>query len=346
MGCWRYLLACMVIVSHTPHYFKFMQIDVGNIAVITFFFISGHLMPLAYQSHYQKFNFIEGVKRFYINRILRIFPIYWISCLILLLFLMIGCFLHPERSVDSGFLKISTYFQNFLLLGLNQSILWGGYTRINNPAWSLDVELQYYVIVPLLLFLLNKKKVVTSIFVAILSILSIYLLYHPAGLVDVDRSLITWSIFFFLGFIFQVAIVYALNTTALKKYCQLISLMLLFLSVWVRNPILASWLLTSSFIIFSASLLMADENSKYSKFDSFLGDLSYPVYIMHFIFLGVTIKIVSTVNRLKDGSFESYAVSCISNIMITTFFAYIVTKLVSERIELIRKKIRTNSRVL
>jgi len=39
--------------------------------------------------------------------------------------------------------------QNFVLLGLNQASFWSSETQIVNVAWTPDIELQFYLLVPL-----------------------------------------------------------------------------------------------------------------------------------------------------------------------------------------------------
>ena len=122
MGVWRLILAWMVIACHTKGYQELFSVDVGAIAVSKFFFISGFLMPLAYQTHYQKNGFLKGCGRFYINRLLRIYPIYWASLLCVLGLYLGSYILHGYIKVGLDF---TTYIQNFLLIGLNQSTLGG-----------------------------------------------------------------------------------------------------------------------------------------------------------------------------------------------------------------------------
>lgn len=44
----------MVIASHTIGYHNIFKIDLGTIAVSTFFYISGYLMILTYEVNYAK----------------------------------------------------------------------------------------------------------------------------------------------------------------------------------------------------------------------------------------------------------------------------------------------------
>jgi len=122
MGTFRLLLAVFVVIAHTQGYTSNFKIDLGVIAVSVFFFISGYLMPLAFESNYQFSSFVKRVKNYAINRFLRIYPAYWVS---LILYLVISRF-HQNAITKESLSHVSTYLQNLLLIGLNQSHLWGG----------------------------------------------------------------------------------------------------------------------------------------------------------------------------------------------------------------------------
>src|SRR5690349_21078717 len=124
MGKFRFFLASLVVFNHTqlvlflhtqgvPH----TRIDSGLVAVCTFFFISGYLMPLAFNSNYSRGTFLSRSLSYLANRFLRIYPLYWLSLLLVLLYdistkscaLTMELVEHPKIVV-----------QNFALLGLNQ----------------------------------------------------------------------------------------------------------------------------------------------------------------------------------------------------------------------------------
>ena len=72
MGIIRLLLALSVVGGHLiiPHFWSGTG---GKIAVEAFFMISGFYMCLVLDKTYR-----HGVRHFYFNRALRLFPIYWV----------------------------------------------------------------------------------------------------------------------------------------------------------------------------------------------------------------------------------------------------------------------------
>ena len=282
LGAFRFLLAIFVIASHTEGYYKLFNFDVGTIAVGTFFFISGFLMPLTFEKNYHDLNNSLNWKKFYFNRFIRIFPIYWSTLIVILVLYLILSFLKGFPSgifINQDFTFVSI-FQNFLLLGINQSNFWGGYFRLNNPAWSLDIELQYYILVPFLVFLYNRFRFKLIFSLILISFVSLCFNVKPIGTVDIDRSLIGWSFYFFLGFIlfkFKSSLESSRYYT-IYYFSAFIVIVFGFFSFdyQVKNLIISFGL-----CVFSVPLLFLQMKYKFNKFDKVLGDYSYPIYISH-----------------------------------------------------------------
>lgn len=294
LGAYRLVLAWFVIASHSNGYYDLFAFDLGTVAVSAFFFISGFLMPLTHEKNYSSFGFKVAVWKFYLNRFTRIYPIYWASLLLVVIQPLIFSILKGQPLVisNNSDLSFSIWLQNILLIGLNQSTLWGNYFRFNNPAWTLDIELQYYLIVPIILFFYTKYKMLVSLILTIFSITSLYIYFHPAGLVDIDRSLIAWAFFFFLGFFFYKTGIFELNRKSLIVVSILVICSLI-TSILLQDILTRNFLISLAFVLISAPLLLMQMKYQFNKSDKILGDLSYPTYILHIFFIHIGIKVVS-----------------------------------------------------
>jgi peptidoglycan/LPS O-acetylase OafA/YrhL len=337
MGWWRLFLAWLVIAGHTSGYERLFSIDAGTIAVAAFFFISGFLMPLAYNAGYADGDWREGVRRFYLNRFLRIYPVYWLALVIFLVLAVATQVRHGQ--VDAELLRPSTYLQNFLLLGLNQTKLWDGYYRFDNPAWTLDVELQYYLMVPLLLLTLRSWRGLTIGALVLASLASLYLYLRPTGVVDVDRSLVSWSGLFFVGFgfyqspRFQQWMGNFRVTAAVAGACFMVAALL-------NDHTAVSLAIVAGCIAISAHLLVLQKNRAFGSVDRLAGELSYPTYILHVLFLGFTAKLLSGsgIDRLPDAT--RYAALLTANTIVSVAIAYATYRAVSEPIDRLRSRFR------
>lgn len=110
----------------------------GNFAVSFFFFLSGFVMILA---NFNK-TFLDK-RKYYINRFARIYPIFFISTFLFLIIWVLSK--HPLSVQDSVI--------SFLMV---QSWIPGKENILNTPAWSLGVELFFYLLFPFL-FSFYKK---------------------------------------------------------------------------------------------------------------------------------------------------------------------------------------------
>ena len=115
-GAFRLVLAAAVLMSHLS------AIDVGRLAVLLFFYLSGYWTALIWR---QKFG-PGSTLRFYAARFLRIFPLYLLT--VLAAALLRGMPLHLE---------------NLTLFGVAAT-----HRDPTGVSWSLDVELQFYVLLP------------------------------------------------------------------------------------------------------------------------------------------------------------------------------------------------------
>ena len=183
LGTIRLLLALGVVASHTKGYRFDLYQDTGIIAVCAFFILSGYLMPATLEKNYAG-HALPYLK----NRFLRVFPVYWLAIAAALVILP----RLPEWR-DAYDFGLEPVMQNIALLGLNQ---WPSETLYIGPAWTLDVELQYYLLVPLLVMIPVRPRV--ALIVA-LAAASLYLQFNPVGLRAIDRSFFSWSAYFFAG---------------------------------------------------------------------------------------------------------------------------------------------------
>lgn len=340
MGLWRLFLAWCVVAVHTPGYQDIFSLEMGVVAVSAFFFVSGFLMPLVYETRYQTTHFRTGCLRFFLNRFLRIFPIYWISCLAIVGMTMASFLLHSHegRVLPPEFGNPVTYLQNFLLIGLNQSGFWGGYFRFNNPAWTLDVELQYYLLVPFIFLAASRfPKWATTILVGLFAG-SVYLLLNPAGVVDIDRSFPAWAVFFVLGFVFYRR--GFLQKLASFRGVVVVQVVLLTMAYFLPTRSMDTVLVTTSFVIFSAYLLVLQKNYRFGRVDQKIGDLSYPVYILHIAVLGPTAKLLSLIPLSMGDGTPRFFWGLALNIAISTVVAYVISRWIAEPVDRIRSKIR------
>lgn len=152
----RGLAAFMVVVSHT----LIPNTDIGGLSVFLFFILSGYLITrILIRSREQieanRATISSELKRFWINRALRIFPAYYVW---LGVFLIVDHIYYQDQTINH-LVWYLVYAQNFLVAF--KTLTWDDFTH----TWSLAVEQQFYVFfAPLVLVVAGRRHV--ALFVA------------------------------------------------------------------------------------------------------------------------------------------------------------------------------------
>jgi peptidoglycan/LPS O-acetylase OafA/YrhL len=275
VGTFRLILALMVLGSHLFEAWQ-QYPDPGLIAVVTFFFISGFLMPATFDANYRFRAFATQTMMFYWARFLRIYPMYWIA-------LFIGMAIVPlitgvPNWYDGGLLHAG--IQNFVLLGLNQASFWSSETRIVNVAWTLDIELQFYLLVPLFVLLRRSSPAALYSVFAAITFYSVWRLAHPVGITGIDRTFLAYGIYFCAGFT-----CYLHRETLQRRAHHLVFsgiaiALVISIATWqtLVGPA-SAWPLSAVFVGIAALCLLG--RAPTLRCDKYLGDLSYPVFLFH-----------------------------------------------------------------
>ena len=171
--------------SHTP-WVKAAgaMLGFGWSGVDLFFVLSGFLLGGILIDNFQSQNYF---RTFYTRRVCRIFPLYylWLALFYLLPFLFTPGFLD---STSNGFFYLKKwgdifFLQNFYRTGLDGfDALWMGVT------WSLAVEEQFYLLVPVLLrFALPRKPIFVLVaLILMVPLARIFLfLFYPSVFIHV-----------------------------------------------------------------------------------------------------------------------------------------------------------------
>ncbi|WP_155634539.1 acyltransferase family protein [Burkholderia anthina] len=141
MGIYRLLLAVAVLLSHIR--VTVLGREIGVIAVISFFVISGYVMTALIDKSYPG---VERTGTFYLDRAMRLFPQFLLYFALTLLLAWIA---HPSSFYLSG-ITPAKLMLNLTMLPLNF------YTYFTDcliipQAWSLGLESQFYLVIPFIL---------------------------------------------------------------------------------------------------------------------------------------------------------------------------------------------------
>ena len=363
MGILRFFLAYVVLVSHCPPGFLERYFHPA-LAVQCFFTISGFYMQLLISEKYKEQRPVSFCKDFYLSRIFRIFPAYFIVLAITFIFINQGSILYY---FDSGRFELFFYdvFSNIFIIGqsflrvfpyddtLGQFVL--DISDTNTRAgfgllpqiWSLDLELLFYILAP---FILTIKRLWIILIIIIASISLRFILalnginftlsyswfneFFPFELATFLLGSIAYRIYYFLKnelnkiinnkYLVDIQCLFNKSTSRISLMKTPIPYLYLFASFYVIYYYTDVWLWVYDFgggwdtglfgvpqVYWFTLLLNAIfvpilfELSKNLKFDSFIGKLSYPLYISHF-----TIILFLHKTGIEDQVFGIYVLVC------------------------------------
>lgn len=311
----------------------------GYVGVDIFFVISGYVITQSFLNTYKKEgNFINTTYIFFKNRVKRIVPAIIVLSFTLLIFFKI---IFIEKHYIS-FSK-SVFFSNFFLSNFyfwNES----GYFGLENlfkpmlHTWSLSVEIQVYIIIPLLLFFLIKKQ--HLLFFSIIILFTVLSLLF--GEIFINRPFVYFFPFFRLHeFLFGVFIFYYFNFISKKKlnykssYIGIITI--IFSSVFLNETKNFPGF-NSLFPIIGIILIIISEDKKNillcNRATQYLGDISYSFYLFHWpvivAFKYITLKI----------SFNFFDIIFI--FFITLIFSHLSYKFVEQNFKHIKENKKIN----
>jgi peptidoglycan/LPS O-acetylase OafA/YrhL len=120
----------------------------GITGVPLFFVLSGFLLFLPYARAIINKTPFPSTRKFYIRRALRILPAYWVALALIVLFLA------PHYGTSNPLVDVGLH--TFMLHSWSTATI----ESINPPFWTMAIESQYYVLLPLVagaIFLLMKS---------------------------------------------------------------------------------------------------------------------------------------------------------------------------------------------
>tara|TARA_B110000037_G_C17067752_1_gene484513 strand:- start:402 stop:1442 length:1041 start_codon:yes stop_codon:yes gene_type:complete len=200
----RLFAATQVAISHSSIHFDYESVFIDWLSIFPgvpiFFFISGFLIFGSYEKSLQN---DRPFVNFYTKRFLRLYPALWMCIFVSVGMLFISGYLSIMKlslvDLIIWLLANSTFFQFY-----NPDFLRDfGVGVINGSLWTIAVEIQFYILTPLLFFLLRKNL----IFIFILFFLLVLLnavnthLNLRENIIEklISVSFIPWLYMFILG---------------------------------------------------------------------------------------------------------------------------------------------------
>lgn len=328
----------------------------GQLAVQSFFMVSGYLISfvLTGSRTYSK------VWRFFINRALRIFPLYWLVAFATLAFFLSTSgsgggteFFNAIRQLPFAGTALIT-ISNFLIFGQDQIMFlsvqnsmitytgdfWNSEVLIFKAllvpqAWSLGIELTFYILAP---FILKNKYLLLGLFFGSLSLRAL-LVFYGFGLDDPwsYRFFPTELALFLLGAISHQFISRRISKKLMSNTFVCAGVLAAMILLIVNYDIIADTIFPKGIVLFvslSFALPFLFEFQSSSRVDTYLGHLSYPIYLWH-------IFVTSVLGWIGLQTDYAEINSPILVLAVSAILSLLTFEFLEKRIQLLRRAIRT-----
>ena len=358
MGTIRVLLAFAVIFSHTGSH----VLVGGEAALQCFYLISGFLISYILQNTAAYGNLYN----FYINRFLHIYPMYWAVALLTVMFYLLAFVLGIDHKLQTLLslplsAQMTLMTTNIVLFGQDVIMFLGLrenglaffldyhasspqlWTFLLVPqAWSLSVELTFYLCAP---FILKNRTVLYSC-------LALSLIARGAAMVSGFGLADPWSYRFFpfeLSLFLFGALAHQILLPRVEQLCDAVPRLetiavvaLLATIVALPMPAGEGYLLKKCFLLlaFALALPFLFQFQKHNRWDRTIGELSYPVYICHWFMILILKYGLKTVHlELPAAPFSSLSVIAMSLIFSVGLNAYVAAP-----VDRLRKAVRDSAK--
>ena len=228
-GMLRFILAAMVVVSHLT------SLNIGRPAVLLFFMLSGYWVSRLLA------GWQASVPAFYVSRTLRVWPLYAVVT-------VLAWLLHAHAEA----VRPESLWSALTLLGLAARA-----GDVIGVSWSLDIELQFYLAIPLITLAAQRLQP--------LAVLALAVAAFGLG-IALFAAHVPTLLFYLPAFTAAMTMVPALSGLLFKAQ---------FTDSLAQNLGQMAW------ILLLAPFVAWNINQPSDRFDRWLGDLSYPLYLVH-----------------------------------------------------------------
>lgn len=313
----RFFAAAMVIVHHIEQIKAIFGLDsawetsdtirsIGKLGVLLFFTLSGFLITFLMLAEEKEFGKID-IKQFYIRRILRIWPLYFIVFFLAFFVLnRLSFFQFPSYYLPAA--GAVTTFVLFALFLSNVFLAVHGPLPYASQTWSVATEEQFYLIWPIIMRYSKNKMLSLCIVIAVVAGLHLFLITDYSNALPYKQQVAAfWKMFnidcMALGGIFALLLFERgrLLNLVLNLYVFIPTLLLLLLMVFfqVKIPFFSTFFYDDVFaLLFAIVIINMAAHPLLSttlefKWLSYLGKISYGLYMYHGVAIVIAIRLLT-----------------------------------------------------
>jgi peptidoglycan/LPS O-acetylase OafA/YrhL len=286
----------------------FIRLDLG---VKVFFAISGYILAVPFLKYYVLEEKRVDLKKYFIRRLTRLEPPYIITLIIFL-------FAHLITSSESFYALMKSFFASIFYL---HGAIFNAPSKINPVAWSLEVEVQFYIIMPFFIILIASiiKKRFSILYLFILGGLLVLMKYYfmENKINGLSSSLLVFFINFFVGVLFAIFSLSSFYINVQKKaiydFIGIASFFMMFYFYKPQKEIVNIFLFNIAIFLFFFSAFKGKLFNLFftQKIIYVIGGMCYTIYLIHYPIFHVLTKITSKFIFFDFGYFLNFLIHAI-----------------------------------
>ena len=261
---------------------------VGFHGVELFFVISGFILALPFAAHHLSGAPAVSLRKYYLRRLTRLEPPYFVTIFLLL---PLGLWVHPaSASAIIPHLAASLAYLHNLIYGDQSTVL--------GVAWSLEIEVQFYLLVPLLtlVFAIRKTRlrrcVLIGLTFATLAAQLLLVPHHPR----VQLSILAYLQFFLMGFLLADIFLTTWKDSSRRSFSwdaiALVGWPVLFLAL--QSRVLTHWIFPAMVLTLYCAAFRGRWINRLicNRWITAVGGMCYSIYLIHY-------EVISAVGRFS-----------------------------------------------
>lgn len=312
----RFIAAFLVIVHHIEQIKAILKIDnywgsspfigiIGKLGVILFFVLSGFLITYLLLAEEKSFKTIS-IKKFYVRRMLRIWPLYFLIVILAFIVLPnIDLFILPgfDKDVIYSNLPLKLFLYAIFFPNLVLSLL--GVVPFASHTWSIGTEEQFYLVWPVILKFVKRQRILLMITIIVGYVLfNLSLSTHFTDFLPFKKTIRSfWSMFnidcMAIGGIFAILLFQKSKLLNILQNSILFYSSLILVTILIIQGVHIPYIHYEVYSILFAIIILNFASNKSGKLSlensvfNFLGNISYGLYMYHPIAIVLALVISS-----------------------------------------------------
>jgi len=259
----------------------------GGKGVLIFFVISGFILALPFAKQYMIGGEKVSLSKYYLRRLTRLEPPYFISLVIIFILLALFSTI-ALKDLVWGFGTSLFYIHNFF-----PNTYW-----LNNVTWSLEIEIQFYLIAPLLFLIFKLSPKIRRI--ALLASITVWLivLYRFDLMFEIIYRYLPY---FLIGMLIADLYLNNIKIISNRFFDFILPIIAFTLVIFIDAKSFKALFLISLFLFFYTSL-----NSNFwknflsSKWLTAIGGMCYSIYLWHSFIMTMLIRHITNVFLIPE----------------------------------------------